>query len=501
MLTRKLCAATGAAVLSTLSTTAFAADTRSLTIYNQDFAVVRETVPLNLTNGENHITFNDITYHVEPDSVILRDPAGKTSLNILEQNYRADPVSQDLLLSLFEGKTIDFQVTRGDKTEIVQGKIIRSGYVPRSSNLLSNNTNYFYQQQAIASASNQPIIDVDGKLQFALPGIPLFPALPDDSVLKPTLDWTINTDHAGPLNAELGYVTSGITWKADYNIVAPETGDDVDLVGWITIDNETGHTFDNANIKLMAGDVNKVQSVGTGYMVLADAVSATGSTAATVQEKAFDDYHLYTLNRPTTLRDRETKQVEFTAASHVHSKIVYVYDGAQLDNSWTYDNVSNQPTYGTGSNPKIWSMREIVNSEANHLGIPLPKGRMRFYRKEADGQLEFTGENEIDHTPKDETLRIYTGNSFDLTGERKQTDYHVEPFGHTADEGFSIKVRNHKKTPATVHVVEHLYRGRNWTISKNSDPFDKKDARSIEFVITVPPDGQKEVDYSVHYTW
>jgi len=506
MLTRIALFTAGAAVLSTLSTPAFADDSRSLTIYNQNFAVVRESVPLNLTAGLNHVTFNDITYHVEPDSVILRDPAGKRTLNVLEQNYRADPVSQDLLLSLFEGKTIDFQVQHGDKTDIVQGKIIRSGYVPHSTADFNYGNNYYYQQQAIASSANQPIIEVDGKLQFSLPGTPLFPALPDDSVLKPTLDWSIQSDQAGPLDAELGYVTSGMSWKADYNVVAPETGDDVDIVGWVTIDNQSGHTFDNAHIKLMAGDVNKVTESGTNYRTKsAFAVGGGYPGAPPVQEKTFDDFHLYTLNHATTLRDRETKQVEFTSATTVHSKVVYIYDGADIDqnqySNWTYENIVNQPSYGTKSNPKVWSMREIVNSEANHLGIPLPKGRMRFYRKDADGQLEFTGENEIDHTPKDETLRIYTGNAFDITGERTQTNYKYDYNGHTADESFTVKVRNHKKTAATVHIVEHLYRSLNWTIAKNSDPFDKKDAHTIEFVVTIPAAGEKQVDYSAHYTW
>ena len=507
MLIRNVFLVTGAAVLSTLPTLALADDNRSLTIYNQDFAVVRENVPLKLTPGLNHVIFNDITYHVEPDSVILRDPAGKQTLNVLEQNYRADPVSQDLLLSIFEGQTIDFQVTHGDKTEIVQGKIVRSGYVSHNSSLLSgnsNNYNYYYQQQILSQNSNQPIIEVNGKLQFSLPGIPLFPDLPNDSVLKPTLDWTIQSDQPGPVNAELGYVTSGMTWKADYNVVAAETGDDVDLVGWVTIDNETGHNFDNANIKLMAGDVNKVQLKSYTAMYATDGFAAASSTAPPVSEKAFDDYHLYTLNHRTTLRDREMKQVEFTSATHVHSNIIYVYDGAQIDqgySGWNYDNIRNQPTYGTQSNPKVWSMREIANTEANHLGIPLPKGRMRFYRKDADGQLEFTGENEIDHTPKDETVRIYTGNAFDITGDRTQTNYHVDTLGHVVDESFTIKVRNHKKTAATVRIVEHLYRGINWAIQKNSDPFTNKDAHTIEFLVNVPPDGEKKVDYTAHYTW
>lgn len=486
-----------------------AADTegRALTIYNQQFAVVRETVPLDLKAGINHLTFNDITYHLEPDSVVLRDPTGKRTLQILEQNYRADPVSQDLLLSLYEGKTIDFQVGYGNPPTIVQGKIIRSGYVPHDTTF-TYDQNYYQSQQYFGSASGagQPIIEVNGKLQFSLPGQPLFPALADDSILKPTLDWTVQTDRSGPLQAELAYVTGGMSWKADYNVVAPETGDDLDVVGWVTMDNQSGKTFENARIKLMAGDVNKVQPPNYYASGFGGGGFATANPAGPpVTEKTFDEYHLYTLERPATLRDRETKQVEFVQAPNVHSHTVYVYDGAYIDpaqyNGWTYDTIRSQPSYGTQSNPKVWVMREIVNSQANGLGIPLPKGRIRFYRKDSDGQLEFIGENEIDHTPKDETLRIYTGNAFDLTGERRQTNFNLNNNAHWLDESFEIKVHNHKTTPVAVRVVEHLYRWTNWTISVHSDPFLKTDAQTGEFRVSIPPNGEKTVTYTAHYTW
>ncbi len=223
----------------------------ALTIYNQDFAVVRDTVPLNLKAGVNSVTYAEATARVEPDSVILRDPGGKHSLQILEQNYRNDPVSQALLLSLFEGKTIDFENIRmKDNTqtrEIIRGKIIRSGFVPGGN-------------------AEQPIIEVNGKLQFSLPGMPLFPDLGDDTILKPALNWLLQSDKPGKFDAEIGYITGGFTWEADYNLVSPEKGDMVDLVGWVTMNNQSGKTFRDAKIKLMAGDVNRIQpQVRTRY--------------------------------------------------------------------------------------------------------------------------------------------------------------------------------------------------------------------------------------------
>lgn len=487
----------------------FAADEKpspSLTIYNQDFAVVRQEMPLDLKTGITSVRVTDITMHMEPDSVILRDPSGKRSVQVLEQNYRADPVSEALLLSLYEGKTIDFLVQRGEKPEIVPGKIIRSGYVPHSSMAMNRYGPQYYQAQAYAQGSEQPIIEIEGKVRFGLPGTPIFPALTDDTILKPTLQWLLASDKPGPLRAEFSYITGGLTWEADYNIVAPEKGDAVDLVGWITMDNQSGKTFENARIKLMAGDVNKIQQ-GQQYaaMVAAEAVAINGKMGVPVTEKAFDEYHLYTLARTTTLHDRETKQVEFVRAANVLTKQLYIYDGVKIDpnryNGWNWENIRNNAEYGTESNPKIWVMREFSNSEANHLGMPLPKGRVRFYRRSDDGQIEFTGENVIDHTPRDETLRIYTGNAFDLTGERRRTDFKLDTRGQKLDETFEIKVRNHKKEAVDVRVVEHLYRWINWDVPVHSDSFKKTDSKTIEFPVTLAPDEEKVITYTAHYSW
>jgi len=486
---------------------AFAADDNqtALTIYNQNFAVVRQTVPLELKLGVNQVSFTGTTAHLEPDSVVLRDPAGKVSLLVLEQNYRSDPVSQELLLSLFEGKTIDFLIQRQDRSEIVPGKIIRSGYAPHQEGLTRYGQQY-YQAQMIQAANTAPIIEMEGKLRFGLPGLPLFPTLGDDTILKPTLKWLLQTDRQAQVDAELSYITGGMSWEADYNIVAPEKGDTIDLVGWITMDNQSGKTFDNAVIKLMAGDVSKLQPQQilnlNGAMRSA---AAEDAMRPAVREKAFDEFHLYTLERATTLHDRETKQVEFVHAAGVKSQRLYVYDGAWINpnqyGGWTMENIRTNREYGTQSNPKVWVMQEFQNSEANHMGMPLPKGRLRFYRRDDDGRLEFTGENVIDHTPRDETIRVYTGDSFDLRGERTRTDFKVDEAHDWLDESFEIKLRNHKKEPVEFRVIEHLYRWTNWSIPVSSHKFTKKDSQTAEFRVMVPPDGERIITYTVHYTW
>lgn len=456
----------------------------ALTIYNQNFAVVRERVALDLKAGVTPVTFSGVTAQLEPDSVVLRDPAGKVSLRVLEQSYRADVMSQGLLLALNEGKQLSFLVRdQNGKEYSVVGKVIRSGYNP-------------------AGEVTAPIIEVDGKLRFSLPGEPLFPALAGDGILKPTLTWQIGAEQAAKLEAELGYITGGMSWQSAYNLVAPEKGDTLDMVGWVTVTNNSGKQFDNASMKLMAGDVHRVQPEAMPMQARAKTMMTMDMAAASVTEKAFDEFHLYTVPRPVTLRDRETKQVEFMRATGVKAPVIYVYDGAANLGRF-YGNMMRDPGYGVQSgNKKVVVMREFRNSEENKLGLPLPKGRVRFYRRDdVDGRIEFTGENEIEHTAKNELIRLTTGDAFDIVGERIRTDFVGTNRQDFAEETFEIKIRNRKTEPVEVRVVEHLYRWTNWTIVQKSDEFTKKDAQTIEFRVNVPADTEKVVTYRVRYDW
>ena len=481
----------------------FAADP-ALTIYNQQFAVVRETIRLDLKQGANTLEFTGTTAQLEPESVMLRDPSGRRVLRVLEQNYRADPVSLEALLKRYEGQTIQFEIHNADRIETVSGRIVRAGgtTIPPGQNRWFENA--YQQPQPTVS---QAIIEVAGKLRFDLPGVPMFPSLGPGMILKPTLNWIIETDRDGPVDAELAYISGGFDWNADYNIVHSESNA-LDLTGWVTLANASGKEFENAHVKLMAGDVNKINRNGpmNGRSMFAMGAGVAGIPARPqVVEKTFDEYHLYTLQRPLTIHDKESKQVEFVRASGVKSEIVYVYDGAKIDmnryQGWQMEAIRQDPVYGTLSNPKVWVMREFMNSDSNHLGMPLPKGRVRFYRRDTDGRLEFTGEDSIDHTPKDEKIRVFTGAAFDLTGERKRTVFRNDMGRQMMDEAFEIKVRNHKKEPVEVRVVEHLYRWFTWEISTSSMPYTKTDAQTIEFRTPLQPDEEKKITYEAHYTW
>ncbi len=231
---------------------------------------------------------------------------------------------------------------------------------------------------------------------------------------------------------------------------------------------------------------------------------AFAESAAVVSEKTFDEYHLYTLERPATLKDREKKQVEFVRATGVKSEELCIYDGtAMSEMQWrpmdpNFRRINEE--FGTQSNTKVTVFRQFRNTKENGLGIPLPKGRLRFYRSNGT-QLEFIGENSIDHTPSDELVKIKTGDSFDLVGERKRVSFKVDQANHWADESFEISLRNRKKESVSIRVVEHLYRWSNWEITKKSDDFTKLDSDKIEFLIPVKAGEERKVTYTVHYSW
>lgn len=501
-----------------LTSSASGAPAAALTIYNQDFAVARTTIDLDLHAGLNEISTNQVTTQLEPDSVVLRDlgaaaPSAKSPFRIVEQNYDAAVVTQEWLLNKYEGKTIRFALgnTVGPDGRVLSGNTIE-GRIIRAPQPPSSDANQYGGYEP----NQQPLIEVNGQMQFQLPGTPLFPATTDGLLLKPTLRWQIDSTRAQKLTAELAYITSGLNWEATYNVITAGSGDNTaasnpdekaDLVGWVTISNRTGADFPQARIKLMAGDVAKIQPRAFDRIQLAGKVYESESVMVNgqVTQKPFDDYHLYDLNRTVSLSDGETKQVQFLEASGVTVTRSYLYDGADVNRQPIANyggNFIQQQNYGLSSaNTKVQIQQEIKNSEANHLGMPLPAGRIRLYRRDADGQMEFIGESTIDHTPAEDHVKVTSGNAFDVKGSRKQTNFSVDNGRRTLDEHFEIKLTNQKAVPLTVNVLEHLYRGDNWEIQEKSTDYTKLDSHTIQFPVQVPAKGEASVTYAVHYTW
>ncbi|MFT6059481.1 MAG: hypothetical protein ACJAS5_000914 [Lentimonas sp.] len=476
--------------ISALSFAMVASAQPAITVYNENFGVVRDTVSLDLDAGLSDVSYSGVTAQLEPESVILRDPSGAVALSVVEQSYRGDPVDQQRLLQMFEGQSIRF-------LKVVDGKeVIESGKIIRAPSIITTKNQYGNPQQK----DLEPIIQVDGELQTRLPGVPLFPSLGDDSVLQPTLSWKLHSDRKAAFDAQLSYLTNGISWKSDYNLLLPEKGDAVTLTGWVSIENNTGKTFEDAKIKLIAGDVNKVEPPQQlrREKVYAMAMTDSAGSPPQVEEKKFDEFHMYSLPLTATLRDRETKQVEFVRGENVQTTKLYVYEGLKASYR---GGINLNQNYGQNGQTDVAIYRELENKKENGLGVPLPAGRMRFYRMDDDGQLEFTGENTIDHTPKNETIRVYLGNAFDILGERRRTNFYKHPSRDMLRETFEVEIRNRSEETVTVKVVEPLFRGSNWEIQTPSQEFEKTDAQTIEFPVVVEADGTATVTYTVEYTW
>ncbi len=414
----------------------------------------------------------------------------------MEQNYDAGVVNQAWMLKKFEGKTLDFRV-RGAFSAVTDSGEIKT--VPEE-----------IVQARIIRAGSDPLIEVNGHLQFQLPGTPIFPANTDGLLLKPTLRWQIESPKPERFNAELDYITHGMSWQATYNVVVPESpavaeSEKADVLGWVTIQNNSGTDFPQATIQLMAGDVAKLPMEGRsiGGPIDKKSFAMMSAQSVVVTQKEFDDFHLYDLHRTVSLPNKESKQVQFMEASSVTVTRTYQYDGNEMMYPGYYaGNFHNVDRgFGLSENKTVAIREEMKNSEANHLGLPLPAGRLRLYRRETTGQMQFVGESTIEHTPTDQKVDITSGNAFDLTGERRQTDFHVDTRAHTIDETFEIKLSNAKSQPLTIHAIEHLNRAQNWQITAKTNEYIKKDSATLDFPVQVPAKGSTTLTYTVHYSW
>lgn len=458
--------------LIALSHFAFAEDKEGveLTVYNQNFGLVKDRRVLNLQKGLNEIRFSDVASQIEPVSVHFKSLTDPLGCVILEQNYEYDLVSADKLLSKYIDKKIsiiaqDAKSYEGRLLSYDEGNIVIS------------------QDAGISMVARQ-----DNIRQIA------FSALPEGLITKPTLVWQISNNKAGEHLTEVSYLTNGITWEADYVVVSDKDDKAIDLSGWVTINNNSGATYKDASLKLIAGDVRRVQKqepYADRMYMRAEAMMA--DAGAQFEEKAFFEYHMYTLQRKATVKDNQTKQISLLSANNIPVKKLFIYDMKDFF-GWIGD-------YGDTEKQKIKVKLEFTNSKQNNLGIPLPKGSVKVYKKDADGSLQFIGEDTIDHTPKDETIKLYLGDAFDVVGERKKINYREDTKSRWAEETFEISLRNHKDTNIEVNVIEHLWRYANWKILNKSHEFVKKDAKTLEFKVPVAKDEETKLTYTVRYWW
>ncbi len=450
------------------------------------YGVVREVRPIELNAGENVVSFTDVAAGIDPTTVAFESLTAPDTTSVLEQNYEYDVVSAQKLLEKYLGKVVTVQIKPS-------GAEARPGVV--TGTLLSSDYNNIVLQ---AEAGEVRVI-----ARSELSSIVL--AKQESGLItKPTLVWRVSAEKAGKHDAQVTYQTDGLSWRADYSLVVNPKDTAADIGAWVTLLNESGASYPDARLKLVAGDVQRLTPPEQAY-ALREAAGAGGSLGrAGFAEKSFFEYHLYTLGRTTSLTNNSTKQIElFPSRSEVPVSKIFVYYGLpQNMRYWFAPEPNLDRNLGTQSNKKVDIYLELTNSEKNGMGMPLPAGRIRVYKlDEADNSLEFIGEDVIQHTPKDEQVLVRLGSAFDIVGERKQTDFDANYDGHIMNETFEIKLRNHKKEPVTVIIKENLFRWVNWEITKCSDEWKKQDYRTIHIPVEVPPDGEKTVTYSVRYTW
>ncbi|MCX8053731.1 MAG: DUF4139 domain-containing protein [Armatimonadetes bacterium] len=450
-----------------------------LTVYNQNFALVKDLRSVNLTKGVNSIEVEDVAAKIDPTSVLFRSITAPNSVVILEQNYQYDLISPENILNKSVGERLTF--TRFND----------QGLPVSDSGILVN-----------PPKNGGTVIKTDdGKLVLNPVGQISLQKMPEGLHPKPTLNWLLECDRAGEQQAEISYMTDGIEWRADYVALVNKDDSALDLSGWVTLNNQSGATYENAKLTLMAGDVRRKQEEYAYDRSWIVTKSMAEAARPQFEEKAFFEYHMYTMERPTTIRDSETKQLSLLTASNVPVKKEMIYDGrGNWWRSWWYPGRTGDPGggYDTSDYHKVNVVLEVKNSKENHMGMPLPKGKVRVYKLDDTGSQQFVGEDTIDHTPKDEKLRLYVGDAFDVVGDYKRTDY-AKISERVIEESFEVKIRNHKQTPVEVKVVDHVW--SDWKVVKSSHDYTKKDAHTIEFPVKVPKDGEVVVRYTIRTAW
>lgn len=447
----------------------------ALAIYNQGTALVQDQRTFNLQAGSNLINFTDVAAGIDSTSVTFRsltDPAGTT---VLEQNYVFDLVDSSALLQRYLDQRIVVIATDGTQ----------------------------YEGQLLSGRGGEIILRQDDG-QVIVIGMAnvrdlRFPDLPGGLITRPTLRWLVNSATGGAQQVQLTYLTSGINWTADYNLLLASDNTSLDLNGWVTLTNYSGTAYVDARVKLIAGDVNRIDDSGVMLGDVMEMERAITMPAADpgVAQRSFNEYQLYEINRPVTVGANETKQVEFVAGAGIPARTFYVYNAAMP----YYGSPIIDQYYGATGITTVQNYLEFTTDEDGGLGADLPAGRVRVYQEDVDGAALLIGENRIDHTPEGEDVEIYLGNAFDLVGERVQTRYNLIA-SNVLEETYEIRLRNRKDEDSVeIRVPETLFRWSNWEILNSTHPYTQTDSNTIEYRVEVPAGGETVITYTVRYTF
>jgi hypothetical protein len=462
----------------------------ALTVYNQDFALVRDQREMEFTAGRNTVTVEDVAGRLDRTSVHFKSLTAPETVVVREQNYRYDLIEPNTLLEKSIGKQVTLRQHLGEgKMREVKGSLLASGTVRHDSTTGSS-----------LPGGGMVVRTENGEIVLQPAGEITLHEMPEGLISRPQLVWLVDCTRPGAHDVEISYLTQGVQWTADYVAVINPDDTEVDLTGWVTLDNRSGTTFENASLQLVAGDVRRLPppmqfQPNAGHMAL-----FAGNTASSVpqfeEEKLFE-YHLYTLDGTTTVRNNEQKQMSLLNANGVPARKRFVYDGRRPFPYLRYSSYIPGEHYDTSDYQKV-NISMLVENRKPSLGIPLPKGRLRLFKADRQGRLQFVGEDSIDHTPRDETLRLYVGDAFDLVGEHRRTDF--KRLGKKqVEERFEILVRNRGEESVEIVVLEHVW--ADWEIANRTHPYVQTDARTLEFPVQVAAGAEVKVSYTVRTRW
>jgi hypothetical protein len=437
----------------------------SITVYNSDFGLVREVRDLKgLPNGRVALEFRDVATTIQPQTVAVKALGNAGAFSVLEQNYRYDLLTPETLLEKFVGRNVRayrYHEATG-KEEATDAKLL--------------------------SVANGAILQIGPEITFNYPGRLAFSELPPNLIAKPTLVWLVE-NRAPEQSVEVSYLAQSMSWSADYVLVLDEKETSGSLVGWVTLSNNTGTSYRGARLQLVAGNVNRVQQ-GYGGMRMQKEMRPMPSAAPAFQEEGLLEYHLYTLERPTDVLDKEQKQVALLEAAGVSVEKKLIFFGQENFYQSRFGEVVKDQ--------KVSVYLDFQNDAKNHLGMPLPKGTVRVYKADTSGAKQFVGEDAIDHTPRDERVRIKAGEAFDVVADRKQKSW--TSLGNcSAESAWSIELRNHKDEDVRVEVREPA--GGDWQIQSSSHKAERDDAHSFHFDVPVPKNGKAQLAYTLRVRW
>ncbi len=437
----------------------------AVTIYNQDLALVKDTRKVSIKTGLNALALRDVSAQMSPETALLRSINAPGSLSLLEQNFDFDLLTPQKMLEKYVGKTVSIvkvnPATGAETTELA----------------------------TVLAANNGVVLKMGNRIETGLPGRIVYDDVPANLRDRPTLVTQINNKGATEQTVELSYLTGGLGWKADYVAELNDKEDKLDLSGWVTLTNTSGASYKNAKLQLVAGDVNRVQQNMRPMVKNMRMESMAADAAAPMAEESLLEYHLYTLDRPTNIMEAQTKQVALLSATGVPARKELVLRGADYYYSGQYGEI--------GTKMKVGVFVEFDNKEASKLGMPLPKGVLRVYKKDSQGNAQFVGEDNIDHTPKNETVRLKLGEAFDVTADKKQTDFKVLPRPskntNAYESAFEVVLKNAKKQKVTVTVQEPI--SGDWKILSESHPHTKANSHLAVWKIDIPAESTTTLTY------